>query len=139
MDPCPVLVGRQRELSALRNLLDAEGGVAIVSGEAGIGKSRLVREFASEASQRGGGRIVLWARPEEVAQPGPYALIVDLLESIAERGSAAVKTEVRALVSELTRTDADGQRPAPAPRAVAAEVRGLVAQLGKPPLIVLED
>jgi DNA-binding CsgD family transcriptional regulator len=137
MEPCPVLVGRQRELSALRDLLDAGGGVAMVSGEAGIGKSRLVREFATEATMRP--RIVLWARPEEVAQPGPYALIVDLLESIAERCSATGKTEVRALINELTRTDSDGQRPAPAPRAVAAEVRGLVAQLGKPPLIILED
>lgn len=132
-----MLVGREQELAALRGILDAGGGVAIVSGEAGIGKSRLVREFAKEAEARG--RIVLWARPEEVAQPGPYALIVDLLESIAERGGASGKTEARTLIDELTRTHAEGQRPAPAPRAVAAEVRGLSAQLGRLPLIVMED
>lgn len=138
MDPCPVLVGRQQELTALRALLDAGGGVAIVSGEAGIGKSRLVREFASLAVEAG--RIVLWGRPEEVAQPGPFALIVDLLESIAERGGGDVKKEARALESELLRSAGeDEQRPAPTPRAVAAEIRGLVSQLGAPPLIVLED
>ena len=136
MDPCPVLVGRQQELSTLRALLDAGGGVALISGEAGIGKSRLVREFANEAVSRG--RLDLWARPEEVAQPGPYALIVDLLETIAEQGGS-LKTEARALVNELTRPDTDGQRPVPAPRTVAAEIRGLVSQLGASPLIVLED
>ncbi|MGH2728799.1 MAG: AAA family ATPase, partial [Actinomycetota bacterium] len=137
MEPCPVLVGRQQELSALRAVLDSGGGVAIVSGEAGIGKSRLVRELAASAVDAG--RVVLWARPEEVAQPGPYALIVDLLESIAEGAGGAAKSEARALGSELTRSDSDGQRPAPAPRAIAAEVRGLVARLGKPPLMVMED
>ena len=137
MDPCPVLVGRQQELSVLRSLLEAGGGVALVSGEAGIGKSRLVREFASEAVGRG--RIDLWARPEEVAQPGPYALIVDLLESIAERGGFALKNEARALVAELTRGDSDGQRPAPSPRTVAAEIRGMASHLGAAPLIVMED
>ncbi|MGH2792682.1 MAG: ATP-binding protein, partial [Actinomycetota bacterium] len=137
MDPCPVLVGRQQELAALRAVLDAGGGVAIVSGEAGIGKSRLVREFANEAVARG--RLDLWARPEEVAQPGPYAMIVDLLESIAERGGGSLKTEARALVSELTRSDGDGSRPVPSPRTVAAEIRGLVSQLGGSPMIVMED
>ena len=138
MDPCPVLVGREQEMAALRALLDAGGGVAIVSGEAGIGKSRLVREFAAVAAEAG--RVVLWGRPEEVAQPGPYALIVDLLESIAERGSAELKKEARALESELVRPiGTDDQRPAPTARAVAAEIRGLVAQLGLPPLLVLED
>src|SRR5688572_17733784 len=101
MDPCPVLVGRQQELATLRQLLSAGGGVAVVSGEAGIGKSRLIREFAAEAEQIG--RIVLWGRPEEVAQPGPYALIADLLESIVERGGADVKREARALAAELLR------------------------------------
>lgn len=125
-------------MAALRALLDAGGGVAIVSGEAGIGKSRLVREFAAEAAERG--RVVLWGRPEEVAQPGPFALIVDLLESIAERGKGELKNEARALETEMIRREADDQqRPAPNPRAVAAEIRGIVARLNAPPMIVLED
>lgn len=138
MDPCPVLVGRQQEMTALRQLLDAGGGVAVISGEAGIGKSRLVREFAAEAAQRG--RVVLWGRPEEVAQPGPYALVADLLESIAERGGPKVKRQARELVADLLhQSEPDQQRSAPTARALAAEIRGLVAQLGAPPLVVLED
>lgn len=136
MDPCPVLVGRQQELSALRALLDAGGGVAIVSGEAGIGKSRLVREFASEAAAAG--RVVLWARPEEVAQPGPYALIVDLLESIAERGDREVRTEARALAAELTPSGLTERRSTLASRTVAAALRGLLAQANAP-LAIFED
>jgi DNA-binding CsgD family transcriptional regulator len=125
-------------MAALRALLDAGGGVAIVSGEAGIGKSRLVREFAAEAAERG--RVVLWGRPEEVAQPGPFALIVDLLESIAEVGGSGVKTACRELGAILVRpADSGGGGPAPSARGVAAEIRGLLSQLERPPLLVLED
>src|SRR6266540_6546232 len=138
MDPCPVLIGREQEMATLRALLDAGGGVAIVSGEAGIGKSRLVREFAAEATERG--RVVLWGRPEEVAQPGPYALIVDLLESIAERTQALANGEVRELITRLRRSSTEVEnQPALTPRAVAAEMRGIVAGIGLPPLFVLED
>lgn len=124
-------------MAALRALLDAGGGVAIVSGEAGIGKSRLVREFAAEAAERG--RVVLWGRPEEVAQPGPYALIVDLLESIAELGDDKTSTRARELGTRLGQNTPGEERPTPAARAVAAEIRGLSAQLPAPPLLVLED
>ena len=124
-------------MAALRSLLDAGGGVAIVSGEAGIGKSRLIREFAAEAASRG--RVVLWGRPEEVAQPGPYALIVDLLESIAERGDSGVKNDARSLAGDLADPNLDESYPATTPRVAAAETRGLIARLSNNPLIVLED
>jgi DNA-binding NtrC family response regulator len=45
---CPVLIGRATDLIALQVLIDqtkqSEGQVALISGEAGIGKSRLVAE-----------------------------------------------------------------------------------------------
>jgi len=125
-------------MATLQSLLDAGGGVAIVSGEAGIGKSRLVREFAAIAEKAG--RIVLWGRPEEVAQPGPYALIVDLLESIAESGNQKVRREVRDLIANLIGIpDGRSSGSMPTARAVAAETRGLISQLGLPALAVLED
>ena len=51
------LVGRQEQIAALTELLDrtmsGHGGVAGVVGAAGIGKSRVVREFAAIAEARG--------------------------------------------------------------------------------------
>ena len=52
------LIGRSVELDHLSRLLDAvragkPGGLVLVSGEAGVGKSRLVRELAGRAEDRG--------------------------------------------------------------------------------------
>ena len=53
----PVLVGREHELARLVEALDAaiEGGAAtaLVGGEAGVGKTRLVQEFGMLAERRG--------------------------------------------------------------------------------------
>ncbi|MBO0882107.1 MAG: AAA family ATPase, partial [Mycobacterium sp.] len=41
----PGFVGRDGELAALRTVLGKPPAVVLVEGEAGIGKTRLVREF----------------------------------------------------------------------------------------------
>jgi predicted ATPase len=50
---CPVLVGRDAELGELEDALLAarrgDGSVVLVSGEAGLGKTRLVRELEAVA------------------------------------------------------------------------------------------
>ncbi|HET7466088.1 MAG TPA: AAA family ATPase [Candidatus Dormibacteraeota bacterium] len=54
---CPAFVGRESELSQLEDsLLSAvrgEGGVTVLGGEAGMGKSRLVRELSQRAERLG--------------------------------------------------------------------------------------
>jgi predicted ATPase len=47
----PQFVGREDELAVLRRAL-TEPAVVLVEGEAGIGKSRLVREFLTGAGDR---------------------------------------------------------------------------------------
>lgn len=54
---CPVRVGRSDELSAVTALVnraaEGRGGGAFVLGEPGVGKSRLVREVSTFATDRG--------------------------------------------------------------------------------------
>jgi DNA-binding SARP family transcriptional activator len=61
------LVGRAQELRTLDGLLaDAEsrrGGLVLISGEPGIGKTRLVQEMVARAVARGG--LVAWGRCHE--------------------------------------------------------------------------
>src|ERR1700684_4291547 len=53
----PVLVGRATEMAALQAAFDAvrQGGPAalLIGGEAGVGKTRLISEFAAEARAAG--------------------------------------------------------------------------------------
>ena len=54
---CPVLIGRTSELAALYSLIDVaksgQGQAALICGEAGIGKSRLVAQVKSAALAQG--------------------------------------------------------------------------------------
>ena len=133
MNVCPVLVGRDPEMAALVASLD-EGGLVLVSGEAGIGKSRLLREFAARAEEAG--HPVVWGRPESVSGPGPYSLVLDLLDdvaSIARRGA----DEARDLVATIA--DSSGVGAEPPARQIAARLRGIFAQLGTRPVVMIED
>jgi predicted ATPase len=54
---CPVLVGRDEEArrlhAALTRARAGDGGMVLLAGEAGIGKSRLTREVAADARGHG--------------------------------------------------------------------------------------
>src|SRR5690349_21083593 len=50
----PVMVGRDREFAQLQGAWRTGGQMLVVRGRAGIGKSRLVREFADWARDAGG-------------------------------------------------------------------------------------
>ncbi len=60
----PVLIGRESELNRLREMLQGalqgQGRLALLGGEAGIGKSRLAEELAREAHEQG--CAVVWGR-----------------------------------------------------------------------------
>jgi predicted ATPase len=51
------MVGREQEFAQLVDMLDraeiGAGGFVVLTGEAGIGKTRLVTEWAAEARRRG--------------------------------------------------------------------------------------
>jgi predicted ATPase len=73
-DTSRVFVGRKPELAELRAALDratsGRGGVVLVAGEPGIGKSELADRLAGEATARGAG--VLWGRSWEGEGAPPY-------------------------------------------------------------------
>ena len=78
------LVGRRDELAALLRahaLAEPDGGLAVIEGEAGIGKTRLVNELSSAVRNRGA--VVLAARCHEDEAGLPYAPMVQLLSEAA--------------------------------------------------------
>ena len=88
----PVLIGRELELAALIEALDrADGGtpaLAIVAGDAGIGKTRLVESFLGLARARGG--RILSGGCLDLADDGlPYAPIIEGLRGLRRDLSAA--------------------------------------------------
>ena len=79
-------VGRPRELQLLRSHMPralSEGRrIVLVGGEAGSGKSRLVREFAHDAA--GEGAVVLYGACDAVVRT-PYRPVVEALEELVRR------------------------------------------------------
>jgi ABC-type oligopeptide transport system substrate-binding subunit/DNA-binding SARP family transcriptional activator len=107
---CP-LVGREREMAFLRDrhqkAQQGQGGLVLISGEAGVGKARLVGEFASQL--RWQGACVLWGRCYEFERILPYQPVAEAL---------------RAAVPTLPRSELEGQ-----PTWVLVEVTRLVPEI----------
>jgi ATP/maltotriose-dependent transcriptional regulator MalT len=81
----PVFIGRRDEMASLTALLGRaqarEPAFALVGGEAGVGKTRLVREFSAQAA--GAGFLVLTGQCVELGAEGlPLAPLVDALRTL---------------------------------------------------------
>ena len=84
---CPVLVGRRAEIqaleSALAGALAGQGGCAVITGEAGIGKSRLIRELARMAAGR---QVpVVMGRAVPASASAPYRPVTEALLQLLRR------------------------------------------------------
>src|SRR4051812_18478662 len=81
---CPVLIGRTPQLATLERLIaevyQRRGQVVLITGEAGIGKSRLVHETKAHAIDQG--FSVLQGRCFEPDRVLPFAPLVDLLRDV---------------------------------------------------------
>src|SRR5262249_28753637 len=112
------LVERGRELAAIAGLM-AEGGVLVVEGGAGIGKTALLEAAAARAAAAG--RNVLRARGSELEGDFPFAVVRRLFE---RRLAGAAPAERRGAPP--------GGAPAGGPRGGGRVVR-------RPPQPVLAD
>src|SRR5690348_12116140 len=102
---CPVLIGRASELAALHLCVEqvksGKGQVALLSGEAGIGKSRLVAETKTYATAQG--FLLLQGQCFPTDRTCPYAPLLDLLRShLAASPPEQVAVDLGSLASTLS-------------------------------------
>jgi DNA-binding SARP family transcriptional activator len=148
------LVGRSDELAALHDAHGAaavDGRVALIEGEAGIGKTRLARELISGVSDRGG--LVLAASCHEDEMGVPYGPVVELLaqalrgagRTLAEAVPAGRLADASLLLPELGSPELPPPVAAANPAARARLLDGVAAVLGtagqraRPGLIFVDD
>ena len=91
-------VGRSAELSELRGAVNearaGRGGVWLITGEAGIGKSRLAEEVAREAAAAGARAV--WGRCWEAGGAPAYWPWIQLLRGVLRDAAPDVVTPARA-------------------------------------------
>ena len=144
------MVGRTAELAALREQLaglraTGTGGLVLISGEAGVGKSRLVREFAVGAERSGVSVLIGRALPDGE----PYRPLVEALGgALRDRGlpdDETLRPYLPVLAAVLPDAAVPGGRADPRGGAVLGEaVLRLLGALGHRSagactLLVLED
>ena len=142
------MVGRDAELGRLLNLLDdAEAGrsvVALVSGDAGVGKTRLIGEVTRLAASRG--FTVLSGQCAELGDSVPYLPLADALRGAAQSTGVRDALSSRPALGRLLPEGgegpiADSDRSGLARQQMFGGVLGLLAELAAaaPVVLVLED
>ena len=90
------LLERDAALSALADSLEpaaaGRGRLVLVSGEAGVGKTALLRAFAATAQARGA--RLLWAACDDLLTPRPLGPIVDLRATVGPSLANALAEDV---------------------------------------------
>jgi class 3 adenylate cyclase/tetratricopeptide (TPR) repeat protein len=155
--PLTAFVERDAERARLRRLVDdtltGRGRLALVAGEAGVGKSRLVAEIGDEAQARG--MRVLTGHCVEMSGTPPYLPYVEMIDQAITtprsfpalwKALGDVAAEIARIAPALRRVFPDIPPPVELPAELArryvwnsfGEFIGRAAQ-GQPLLLVLED
>jgi hypothetical protein len=151
--PPSILIGRETEMRELSAWWAAAcagtgGPLEVVAGESGVGKSRLVREFATEA-RTAGAHVLVGAATDHGFLP--YEPWVGAIRSFVDHASPQLRdlivteraTELASLpwLRDLVRSDTSSLHLVPDESGVAGVVRGILETLAEsgPVLIVIED
>ncbi len=138
----PELVGRDAELRRLLALVSGPPAIAVVEGEAGVGKTRLVTELVRRTPDR----LVVSGSCRRIREPFPLGPVLDALRGVAPSlrtaGLSPVAGSVRPFLPELAAVlpilpEALDDRSAETHRLFRGLVEILTA-LG-PAVLVLED
>ena len=143
---CPVTVGREDELAVLEQRLEparaGRGSTVVISGEPGIGKSRLATE--AEKLARNAGMAVLRGRAVEGSERLPYRPLGEAIQSTLRtrglpdaRDLAPFRSALGVVVPEWADPAPAPEAPTVLPEAVLRLLRVLAAEEGL--LLVLED
>ena len=102
---CPILIGRENDLQLLHRLIvqagERSGQVALISGEAGIGKSRLIREAKVRAPK---GTVILNGHCFQTESALPYAPLLDLFRNFfATRSSEEIARFMESSPAQLVK------------------------------------
>ena len=141
----PALVGRGAEVERLQTALldvrvEGRGCVAVVEGEAGIGKTRLARELLAWAEDRE--FDVLSARCHELESDRPFGVLADALD-LHSHSSDDTRAELGRLL-EGTSVGDESLPPTQAPELRFRLVEAIVSlleqlSLSRPVVLALED
>lgn len=97
------LIGREREVQIIDRLLEeakkSKGQLLLISGEPGVGKSRLKHEMKKMGSQKS----FLWleAKCSQLQRESPYHLVTDTLHALFEIDSRTSPPEQREKLSRI--------------------------------------
>ncbi len=151
----PEFIGREQELATLESLLRqakaSEGAFALISGESGVGKSRLVAELSARARSRA--MTVLIGECLELAEGElPYAPLIGALRSLLRERSreetqellVSPHDELARLLPELASNDSSQEQPNSGEGAQARLFEQLLSVISAaarqaPLLLVIED
>jgi tetratricopeptide (TPR) repeat protein len=132
------LFGRDAELAILggrvKEVADRRGGVVLIDGEPGIGKSSLARAAATEAARLG--CRVLWGTCGELDQAIPLEPVLQALGAREPSGSPR-----RTMIARFLRGEAGVDRGTDGPAVVSEQLLALVAEecAAQPTVLVIDD
>lgn len=125
----PRLVGRERELAALRAGVAGRDGLAVtlVLGEAGLGKSRLLQALLDEQRGAAAPAVLAAARPGD--RLSPFSTLSRALRELPPLGLQARRASDSAALAALLGGSASADSPLSSPTAPLAAVRTLLGRV----------